>query len=243
MEVIEMPWEENNLGVSSVEFRFDGTEKIEQIGAEIYDNNMYEYQICRVPSNCMEIAYFLQEKGFRYAETAFELSANLKEDELPNIYKKYLNMLSYHEADERELLRVEETIHEGIFNTDRIALDSFFSDEKSGKRFGNWYRQELASGNSKCYIVETSTSPLGFFVLKEKSETISDSLLVGLFDSKKRGFGFPVIYYPFVQARKEGKKKIIARVSSNNIVSLKMNLAVGYKLDKINYLFVKHLTK
>ena len=240
MKILDMPWEKDNIGVNSVEFRFDGTEEISQIDCAISTNNFYDYQVCRIPANSMKLAYFLQEKGFKYSETAFELTADLREDKLPVVYKKYIDFFSYHEADSKELSLVDKTIREGIFDTDRIALDDYFGIDKSGNRFGNWCKQELERGSSKCYIVKTSTSPLGFFVLKHESESISDSFLAALFKKENMGLGFSVLYYPFIQARKERKKKIITRVSSNNIVSLKTHLEIGYKINKLNYLFIKH---
>lgn len=241
MRIIDMPWEKNNLGVSSVEFQFDGTEDIREIDPSVYENEDYEYQICRIPANCMELAYFLQDKGFRYSETAFEVSADLRKETLPGLYKNYLDMFDYHIADKDEIMKVDEVIRCGIFDTDRIALDPFFDLKKSGRRFANWFAKEIDGGSSKCYIVNTSAENLGFFVLKEKSETEADSFLAALFDPKDTGLGFSVIYYPLVQARKEGKKRITTRVSSNNINSLKTHLEVGYKLKHMNYLFVKHI--
>ncbi len=241
MEIIEMPWELNNLGVSSIEFRFDGTEDIRQIDSSVYENQDYEYQVCRIPANCMDLAYFLQDNGFRYSETAFELSADLRKESLPGLYKNYLDMFDYHIADKDEILKVDEIIRRGVFDTDRIALDPFFDLEKSGRRFENWFAKELDAGSSKCYIVDAMSKDLGFFVLKENSNTEADSFLAALFDQKDKGMGFSVIYYPLVQARKEGKKKIKTRVSSNNLNSLKTHLEIGYKLKHINYLFIKHV--
>lgn len=243
MQIIDMPWEKKNLGVSSIEFRFDGSEDILKIDPTVYNNNKYDYQICRVPANSMSLVYFLQDKGFRYSETAFELTADLRKDTLPSIYKKYLTMLAYHEANEEELAFVYKTIRGGVFDTDRIALDTFFSPEKSGNRFANWCQQEIEIGSSKCYIVKTKLCSLGFFVLRGVTESVSDSFLAALFDRSDLGLGFPIIYYPMVQAREEGKRKITTRVSSNNIDSLKTHLEMGYKIKNLNYLFVKHLSK
>ena len=83
MEKIAQPWEKKNLGVNSVEFRFDGTEKIEEIGNDVLAETEFDYQLCRVPVGRMDIMYLLQENGFRFAETSFELSAGLKNLTLP----------------------------------------------------------------------------------------------------------------------------------------------------------------
>ena len=89
MEKIEQPWEKKNLGVHSVEFRFDGTESIEKIGREILGEINFDYQLCRVPVGRMDIVYLLQDHGFRFAETSFELSADLKNLALPKAYERY----------------------------------------------------------------------------------------------------------------------------------------------------------
>ena len=241
MKKIELIWEKENIGKKSVEFRFDGSECISEIDSDICDNLDYEYQICRIPASNMELVYFLQKHGFVFSETAFELSASLKKVVVSDVYKPYIEMMNYHKAGEEEIKIVEDTIRKGVFKTDRIALDPFFSLEKSGNRYGNWFVQEMKNKTTNCYIVEAEETPIGFFVLKEETNNISNSFLAALFNEQNIGMGFATIYFPLVQAKAEEKKRIVTHVSSNNIDSLKTHLEVGYKINGISYCFIKHL--
>ena len=117
MEKIEQPWEKKNLGVHSVEFRFDGTESIEKIGREILGEINFDYQLCRVPVGRMDIVYLLQDHGFRFAETSFELSADLKNLALPKAYERYEEYICYRKIEDGEEEKVYEAIRQGIFDT------------------------------------------------------------------------------------------------------------------------------
>lgn len=125
MEKIEQPWEKKNLGVHSVEFRFDGTESIEKIGREILGEINFDYQLCRVPVGRMDIVYLLQDHGFRFAETSFELSADLKNLALPKAYERYEEYICYRKIEDGEEEKVYEAIRQGIFDTDKVYLDPF----------------------------------------------------------------------------------------------------------------------
>ena len=243
MRILETVWEKRNLGVNSVEFIFDGTESVKDITPDVYDNKLYDYQTCRIPVNHMEITYFLQEHGFRFAEAAFELAADLREDEqLSQVYRAFMSSFDYHRADPYEIDNIKSAMLDGIFLTDRIALDPKFSVRQSSIRYVNWFNDEIQAGTSTSYIVNMAGTPIGFFLLKNVSEAASDSLLGGLFNEDKyKGFGLPCAYFPVLQARNEGKKRITTRVSANNLNSVKVHLEVGYKIQKISYMLVKHI--
>ena len=78
--------------------------------------------------------------------------------------------------------------------------------------------------------------------MKKSSERLGDSFLAGLFDKDKNsGFGFSVLYYPMVEAKRMGLKKMITGVSANNPDSVKMHLALGYQIKTMDYTLVKHI--
>lgn len=241
MQIIEQPWEKKNLDVHSVEFRFDNSDS-RDIDKNVLDNKDFDYQLCRVPVGRMDLAYALQENGFKFAETSFELSADLNNLELPNLYKKYEDRLRYSIADKIQIDDIYKCIRSGVFDTDKIALDPFFEHDKSGNRFANWCQQEIDSNNAKAYIVCDMENPIGFFVLKNLTEKSDYSLLASLFKREQTlGFGFSVLYYPMLQAKLDGKRKIVTGVSSNNIASLRMHLGLGYNIKSMNYVLIKHV--
>lgn len=242
MELIEQPWEKKNLGVNSLEIKFDYKDDTKKIDFSILNNKKYNYLLSRVPSGKMDIANILQHNGFTFAEVSFELSADLKKLDLPNKYSRYINMMDYHLANDSELFKIHNLIRSGIFDTDRISLDPFFNAKQSGNRFANWSEHEIVSGSAKGYIVTAGNDEIGFFVHKRMSDKLDYSLLAALYNKENSaGMGFSVLYFPMLQSKKEGKSKIIASVSSNNFSSLKLHLELGYKIKTMNYVFVKHI--
>ena len=240
MKKIEQPWEKRNLGVKSVEYCFDVKDTIKDIPQDLLSQNDYDYVQCRVPAGKMDLVYKLQEKAFRFAETSIDLSANLRQLQLPDIYLPFEKELEYVKVEELE--SVYGQICKGIFDTDRIYLDPFFRREQSGIRYANWCRQEVETGSTQVYVVKREEETMGFFALKEKSKNVSDSLLAGLYDKNNTmGWGFSVLYYPMLQAQREGKKRIETSVSSNNPDSLRMHLRLGYVIKNMKYVLIKHI--
>ena len=240
MQKIELPWEIKNLGVRSVEYRFDGSDNLSEIDREVFECKEIEYQVCRIKSSNMDLVYLLQKNGYMFSETAFSLIADLKDYSFPVVYKQLLDNISYCESNNNDLSIIIDSIKKGVFNTDRIALDPYFSLDLSANRYSNWLSSEINSGNAKCYTVKYADKCIGFFALKNLSSIKSDSFLAALFDNKNAGLGFSVLLCPILQAKKEGKHKISARVSSNNLSSLKQHLALGYRIKDIDYVLIRH---
>lgn len=243
MKIIEQPWEKNNLGVNSAEFCFDITDHLDVLKNQgVASCEKYNYQLARIPAGRMDIAYWLEENEFKFAEVSIEIEAVLKTLKLPEIYKEMDGNITEHPADRCEAEMVYEKIRKGIFYTDKIALDPWFGVEQSGRRFANWCRQEEKTGRGKIYIVKYLDTPIGFYVLKEENRKVSNSMLAGLYDQEKYlGVGYAVLFYAMLRAKKEGKKKIITKVSSNNPASLKMHLYLGYTIKRLNYVYIKHI--
>lgn len=239
----ETPWEKRNLGVSSsIEYYFDVFDCIEEMGDEILNNGMYEYQVAHIPVGKIDILNTLLAHGFAFAETKIEIMADLKELSLPERFGRFSESLGYHKADEDELEEMLYNIRCGMFDTDKVALDPCFNAKIAGSRYALWTMDEINSGRGSAYVVTQSDKPIGFFVLKKNNEKIVESFLAGLYNKEdSAGFGFSVLYYPMAEAKKLGIKKIIAGVSSNNPDSVKMHLALGYQVKNMNYSVIKHV--
>lgn len=242
MELIEQVWEKKNLDVNSAEFRFDGKDDISAIKDDILSNTVYDYQICRVPVGRMDIVYLLQKNGFFFSEMSIELSADLEKLKLPSVYARFIESMDYHSASEAEMKYIENAIRSGVFDTDKISLDPYFGKERAGIRFANWNRQEIESGRAKAYVVTMEGEAIGFFVDKMLSDKADYSLLAALYDKDKySGVGFSVLYFPMLQSKLEGKRRITTGVSSNNPDSVRMHLELGYKIKEMNYVLIKHI--
>ncbi|MBE5871819.1 MAG: hypothetical protein E7294_11250 [Lachnospiraceae bacterium] len=236
---IEQPWEKRNLGVRSAEYRFESNDATGDIPKELTEGTPYDYIQCRIPAGRMDLVYCLQKEQFRFAETSLDLSADLRRLQLPKIYQTFEKELDYYKIDDREA--VYERIRQGIFDTDRIYLDPAFQKEQSGIRYANWCRQEVEAGTTQVYEVFCKENKIGFFALKEHSAKEADSLLAGLYEKQTAmGWGFAVLYYPMLQAKLEGKRRIVTTVSSNNPDSVRMHLRLGYEIRNLNYILIRH---
>lgn len=242
MVIKETPWEKRNLGVeSSVEYYLEESDSASEIDTVTSDST-HEYQVAHVPVGKVEIIKSLLDSGFMFSETKFELIADLKELGLPKLFERFSDGMGYRPASKEDSDRIYETMLKGVFSTDKVALDPHFDARVAGRRYVFWTEDEVQAGRCYLFVVSQSGNDIGFFVLKKSNERLGDSFLAGLFDKEKySGLGFSVLYYPMVEARRMGLKKMITGVSSNNPDSVKMHLALGYKIKNMDYTLVKHL--
>ncbi len=242
MEEIRLRWEEENLHVPSVEFCFDGSESIAEIGANVWDNEIYGYQVMRLPVGRVDVMQKAEDHGFRFAETNFDLKAKLKTLDLSKELHSYIERMDYVPADEAAIRRTLQTIRSGVFATDKVALDPKLSREISAKRFHDFCKYDLEEGSAKCYEVTYEGEAIGFFVLKECGKNAADSWLAGLYDPESsKGLGFATVYFAMDEAKRLGKKSIVCGVSSNNMDSLRVHTELGYRIKAANYVLVKHI--
>ena len=102
--------------------------------------------------------------------------------------------------------------------------------------------QEVEAGRASAYVVTMHDEPIGFFVDKTVSDKVDYSLLAALYDKEKNsGVGFSVLYFPMLQSKLDGKRRITTGVSSNNPDSVRMHLELGYKIKEMNYVLIKHI--
>ena len=245
MKTKETPWESRNLGVdSSVEFYFEQGDSVITLNEDVLSNKQFTYQVAHIPVGSIDVVNELLQHGFTFAETKIELTADLKKLTLPSVFERFSEGMSYHKATDSEQEKINASIIGGIFSTDKVALDPHFSACIAGQRYVYWTDDIVKAGVGFSYIVSRNGEPIGFFVLKKSSERIGDSFLAGLFDKDRNsGLGFSVLYYPMVEAKCMGLKKMITGVSSNNPDSVKMHLALGYQIKSMDYTLVKHISK
>ena len=237
MTIVETPWERRNLGVKSsavLDFKRDDTPS----DIDFSRLSSFSYLEARVPVNKMDLVQTLTDAGFRFSEVQFNLAADLNELESENPFSKYADAFSYHIALPEEVAAIYHEIRfSNIFTTDKIALNPHFGPSVSGNLYALWLENEIAQDTAFPFVVDYQNTPIGFFVLKKINERTGDSMLAGLFNTQEsRGSGFSTILFPMVEAKKRNMKKIITSVSSNNPDSLKVHLALGYKILKMSYI-------
>ena len=241
MIIKEAPWEKRNLNVNAVEFYLEQNEG-ETLGDSVLNDQVHDYQVAHVPIKNINAIKKLSTNGFYFIETKLYLTASLKELTLPKVFTRFVDSMSYREAkSSADIQSIYDSIKNGVFDTDKIALDEKFSLEASAHRYYCWAKDEIEKGTSLPYLVQVDGVDIGFFILKIDGR-IADSFLAGLFDnSASSGLGFSTLYFPMLEANKKGCTKIVTGVSSNNIDSVKTHLSLGYRIKELEYIFIKHI--
>ena len=241
MKRIEQYWERRNIGVDALGFYVDQNDKADNVISIIKkDLFFFDYILCKVPAGKMDIAYGLQRIGFVFAESQLDFKMRIDSYMTDSRIQKYVDESSYHIATITEREKIYDIIRTGVFNTDRISLDEHFGPNIAAKRYINWVKDVISNGTAKAYIVNIFGKDSGFFILEEKNDKCSNSMLASIYNTNGIGIGILPIYYAIVQAKTEGKKEIITSVSSNNPASVRLHLSLGYLLKEEYYYFVKH---
>ena len=242
MKIVEAAWEKRNLGITCEELALSDEDEAADLGNGL-NQLQAEYQIVKVPAGKFALYTELAGKGFSFAENLFTLKRELKNSESGSQQMKDLTAFEVYEiTEEKKRINLLERIEgEKIFRTDRIALDPFFGEEASGRRYRLW-AEDLLKSDAKLLSVTTEDKDIGFSVLNRCSERVTDQALVGLFpEFQGKGLGCCAIMAAVMESKKLGAEYIQTRVSSNNIPSLKSHLKAGYSIQYSVCVFVKHI--
>lgn len=240
MKVIHALWEKRNLGVDTIEFEMDGSENEEEI-RDIIQKNEREYNVVKFPVGNVRMNFLFTELGYTYIESLIRLEHDLKHFPDAPIIKRISKELSYAPMNDDDLYELFNEIKSGMFKTDRIALDPFFSVEAANKRYINWIKDELQRGSEMFKIVYKNAT-VHFFGYKETADKIFFPFLGG--DYKKyvnSGLGPACMMKSVEETVKRSGKRNYTFVSTNNYSSLKSNLMAGYTPAAISNVFVKHI--
>lgn len=240
MKVIDAFWEKRNLGVTTCEVTFEVQDLIEDIDTT-YNKllNQYEYRVFRVPTSRCDISLFMQSKGCRFMETAITLQNDLADIYVKEKYKAFCNKCSWELMTDDDLIQLYAEIRSGIFQTDRIYLDPYFSKEVAANRYVFWI-QDLVEQNCLPHKVMFGDKVIGFFLNKSEG-TFTRGLLAGVYQSfLKTGMGFLVQYAGIACAKAQNFSCGLLNVSSNNLPVVKINMELGAKIKTLEYVLVQH---
>lgn len=240
MEIIEAVWEKRNLGVECQELNIGKNDSLDQVKETLGKLNK-EYQVVKLPKGRADVAFYLQSQGYYYIENNIEMSRDLKNLDFEKPFNKLVGKFNYYEASEEETQTILKHIKEdNMFDTDKVALDPFFSKNQSGHRFSCW-TNEIRGDKVKLYNVNVAEKNIGFFVLRQTGEKKYDSFLAGAYEPYREIYGSTTIMAPILEAAKRGGKVIEAATSTNNMGSLRVHFGLGYHITEIYTIFVKHL--
>lgn len=240
MVIIDAYWEKTNLGVDSCkEITFSSDDEVDTV-QEQFSKTDAQYLVAKVPAARVDLLALCQNNGYKFIESNFAIKKNLRNLSLPKEYMRFQDKIIWKEPTASQSDRVFKTIKQGVFDSDKIALDKKFGLEKSAKRYYNWITSAL-NKDSKLFIVYVGDREIGFIVVKAIDADNCEGTFGALFpDCPNTGFGFALPYATFKYAKEAGFKFVHSGVSGNNPVSLRMNLFAGYEIEKVSYCLVKH---
>lgn len=238
MKIINACWEKRNLGVDAMEFIFEYGDTSEVIG-EILSNEK-QYNVVKIPSTMMEMAFSIQPAGYSFIESSVEIELVLKDFSWKPDLQRFIEGVFSVPMDEADIAQLFNEIKCGIFNTDRIYLDPHFGLQQSATRYINWIRDELNRGSPLFKFVYEGQG-FGFVMIKDKQNGVYDALLGGVYHTWLNSPLAVNLVYQHVQvARKLGFKKCITHLSTNNPKSFRLQVACGGQIGGVEHVFVKH---
>ena len=239
MEIIHAIWEQRNLKVNCNEVIIEITDTLDDV-KESTSKFETEYTVVKVPSVLTDISFYIQSQGYIFVETMTSCFNNASLPQLSKTQFKIVNSVSYSIMNSDDKKYLFDQIRDNLFKDDRISVDSYFTKEESNNRYINWINDEIDKG-SKLYKLNYKNELIGFFLLKNSERNFNFSLLSGIFLKYQNfGFGICLNYFAIAESIKQNAKRVYSSFSSNNKAAYSLHLALGYVLNRHDYVFVKH---
>ena len=241
MNFRKAPWEKRNLDVNCCDIFIDNDDVIDDFRADIEALNE-EYQVMHISGGNSAALLAAQNMGFQIIEMNVELVRDMKSVEIPTIYKRFEQHLSYEYTDEKTMEMVLDRVKKGdMFLTDKIASDPFFGPDKSGFRYYNWCKDIMDQGGVTV-LSKYKNEVIGFETYKMDEKGSVTNIIGGVFpEYSNKGLGFAPLYVELLSQKEKGAKKVHTAVSSNNVPVLKVHEMLGYRVDKMTYILIRHL--
>ena len=238
MKIVDAVWEKRNIGVETTEITLEKDDSPEEIQS-VLDACKAPYQVVKVPPQMVFVNQLLTQNGFFFIETICKLKNNTMSIKQDFITERIKYQMQCHEMNEKELKMLFSELDKGIFYTDRIALDPYFSVERANDRYKGWIKDAVEQG-AVVLSVMYKADPICFIIYKQKDTRI-DALVGGIYSEySKGGLGLAAYSKGYEFISENGGKEAYTAVSTNNLASLKSNIAIGYQIYEFEYVFVKH---
>lgn len=239
MKIVDAFWEKRNLGVNCKEITFEVNDTVDTLKAAII-NNSANYMVVKIPTDRPELLFKLPEWGFSFVECILRMEHDLKNIQLPKIWERLNNDIRYYPMNEIDMEQLFREIENGLFSTDRICIDPYFSKKVAARRYINWIKDEMRMG-SDVYKICFKEEAIGFFTFKETENDIYFPFLAGLYTKYlNSGMGFAINLKALEEAIARKGRKIYGYISTNNPSVVKIQYTLGYTLTNIQYVFIRH---
>ena len=234
MKVIDAFWEERNLGVTCYEIQMELSDKLEAVVKELDSFTERQYMVVKIPSSRYDLLPVFQSRGYYFIETQIRLETIIGPNyQFPNIspaLKKLCDRCAVKEMNDTDIEHLYQEIKNGMFDTDRVYIDPFFTPEQAANRYIGWTRDLIAKGDTQYKTIFNGTT-FGFF----------NGALGGVYNEYKgSGMGFCFRYALAQFDQLQGIKKRCVRVSANNPDIFKLHTYFGARIKGFEYVYCKH---
>lgn len=240
MKIIDAFWEKRNLGVDCIEITIEKHDILSLFEEICNQLNTIDYVVVKVPIARIDINEYLTKQGFIFVEGSVNFQLDIKDAILSTLQQRLNASISYSEMDENDLAQLYAEIENGIFKTDRILLDSFFTEIQAATRYINWIKDELER-TTQAYKIVYKGDAIGFFTFKEVSENTYYPFLAGLYNKyANSGLGFTTLRKPIEEVIRRNGKLISTYASTNNPFVVRAHIQQGFTIGDTQYVYIKH---
>ena len=240
MKIVEATWEKRNLGIKVLEVEIELNDEI-SIVIEDIDELTADYIVVKVPTKISNLIGPIQLAGFEFIEVLTHSIFDTKLPTLDKLEERFLLNLHSSPISDSNRRLLESSVLGGMFNTDRISLDSKFDQFMSANRYLGMISDECSKG-AAVYEITYKDDFVGFYVLRLVSETTSLSSIGGVLPQyQNKGIGVLMNYLQIMNSYKLGANQVLSTFSSNNVAATIIHWKYAYRLAKQEYVFIKHL--
>lgn len=242
MKIIDAVWEKRNLGVSTQEVVIESADSVDDF-LLMNKSLTARYLVLKIPANKAEMVNVAADEDFQFVECQFKMIERVSKllPEVEKVLKRNTSFTVETDNSSKMFDYMASKINEGIFHTDRISMDPFFSEELANKRYANWLLDLKGNPNAQLQIMRKQGEIVAFNLNKHDGQT-SYGLVGGIFKEYQKE---PLGLYWGASIIK-GVSTVCdvnsweATVSSNNPGVVKIWNYFGMPISAISYIFVKH---
>jgi len=240
MKIINAFWEKRNLNKDVIEIIIENDDTVESVVITVASIKC-DYLVIKAPTGSFELNQALSQLGFLFVEHSISARNKLHDYHISDIFKRLLKVMDYELVTDENMALFNDNLNEGIFETDRIALDPEFSLKIANKRYLNWINDELEK-QSKLYFALYKGEKVGFFLLQASDGKEVFAPVSGIFESYKHlKLGFCLNCLIHNAAGSLGYKFVKTIFTSNNRGAFSIHASQSYTLLEQFYVFVKHI--
>jgi hypothetical protein len=239
LKIVDAVWEKRNLGVDCIEVAIEAADTAAGVESALARLNT-QYLVVKVPAGRSDVMLRLPELGCAFIEASIHVTRKVSGLELSGVQKRLAGSVSYAPMQDPDLPVLWDEIRNGMYDTDRVYLDPYFTKEQSANRYIGWIQDEAARG-SEIYKLIYREQSIGYFTMKSLGGGVYYPFLVGMYQSHRNsGLGFNALYKPLCEAAARGGTAISTHISANNGSAVRLHASLGFRFDEFTYVYIRH---